>query len=1309
MHAPSVGMQSAARSGAGANLRHWVVRIAWRTLAVLVLGVGVLLASIRLMLPGLEHYREEVETWISGGLGQRVTIGALDAYWDGWRPRLQVRDVRLIESGGGDPRNRALARFASVSLTIDPFASLRAGELRPANVTVTGASLIISRLPDGAISVKGLVEDSASESADTPDTVARLLLHQGQLELRSTRIVWVDERADKAPVLVSNVNLRLSNHDNLHQIRISGQVDGRHEGQLSLIMDLEGDLLTPGWSGQIFARVDDIDLAIAARLTRALGLEGLSGVGAISVWSDWQFANLQRAEGNFALRGVSLPVGRTRKPIETAGGRFVAERDAQGWTVELDRLEFRDSVDWPVTRISLRYAEPRGGRGAQLIGEIGELRLERVLPYVIATSGAGAVGQTIREAAPSSRITGLGFSFDPAAIAATAAISAEFSGFSMQAVGKLPSLANVRGRLEMAPGRGALWLRSGTVLATLPELFERPLAVDQIYGRLAWRQDRTATLLELDDVGVRNRHLEARITGSLRWRASESAPEFGLVVRLERGDLAHLSDYLPVRAMPATLVQWLQRAVEGGRLEDAELLFHGRPGDIPFDAGQGRLAARGRVSGVNLNYARGWPGIENLSADFDFDGRRAEFRIGGGTVLGSRITSGRLLVEDMAGEAATLRIDGTLVGHTEQGAAFLRKSPLGPRFNHFLNSVSVRGESELELSLTLPLRGKDKKLARRVSGVLRVADNDVDLPGLAEGLHHVNGAFAFDGGSVTADTVEADYLGQPIALIARPRSVGNGTRIEIAGDATRDYLAAHLHNAGFIDSAASENSPWLSRLHGTAHWNAVVEVPHVRDPSEPVATLRVTSDLHGARFDLPAPLTKPADTEAHLEVRTRFAADGGRSMQVAYHDLVSAAFELAPELHGYRLERGTIRFGGESARLVDSPGVLVHGFLPELPLGEWYAIVGALAPVERSTRAEPTALASVRRVDLGIGDLRAFRARFRDTRIVADRADDGSWEARVSGPALDGEITVPADLDSGTLDARFTEITIGERTEEAPEIEATIDPRSLPAFRFQCERCTLEDRQLGAVEISARPFADGSRFDRLSLRGDGFEVTGNGVWSYRNHEHASAVEATVLSRDLGEILTAFGYQAGGAQGGPTTIELKAAWPDTPLDFDLSRISGRLDFRANHGRLIEVEPGPTGRLFGLLTLTSLPRRLAFDFRDIFQEGLAYDYMEGSFGIHAGDAYTNNFVLESTTARIEIAGRTGLVDEDYDQVVTVTPKLSSSLPLAPIWLAEKILNKRVFDRVFAFRYTITGSWHDPVVERVVIEPPDTSERG
>ena len=91
--------------------------------------------------------------------------------------------------------------------------------------------------------------------------------------------------------------------------------------------------------------------------------------------------------------------------------------------------------------------------------------------------------------------------------------------------------------------------------------------------------------------------------------------------------------------------------------------------------------------------------------------------------------------------------------------------------------------------------------------------------------------------------------------------------------------------------------------------------------------------------------------------------------------------------------------------------------------------------------------------------------------------------------------------------------------------------------------------------------------------------------------------------------------------------------------------------------------------------------------MFGKGLKYDRIQGSFSIERGNAYTNNLFMDSAAADRGDLRTYRLVSEDYDQLVTVTPKLSSSLPFAPIWLVEKVIDKRIFDKVFAHQYTIT----------------------
>jgi uncharacterized protein YhdP len=185
------------------------------------------------------------------------------------------------------------------------------------------------------------------------------------------------------------------------------------------------------------------------------------------------------------------------------------------------------------------------------------------------------------------------------------------------------------------------------------------------------------------------------------------------------------------------------------------------------------------------------------------------------------------------------------------------------------------------------------------------------------------------------------------------------------------------------------------------------------------------------------------------------------------------------------------------------------------------------------------------------------------------------------------------------------------------------------------------------------------------------------------------------------MLTALGY-TGLFEGGKTHDVLDANWPGSPSALALANMRGTLKVNVSDGRIPEVPPG-MGRLFGLVSMAELPRRLTLDFGDVFGKGLAFDAITGDFALADGNATTDNLVIQGPAARISITGRTGLRSRDYDQQVTVVPHVGNSLPIVgavvggPIGAAAGIamqgLLGKGLNRAAGARYHIGGSWDDP----------------
>ena len=134
----------------------------------------------------------------------------------------------------------------------------------------------------------------------------------------------------------------------------------------------------------------------------------------------------------------------------------------------------------------------------------------------------------------------------------------------------------------------------------------------------------------------------------------------------------------------------------------------------------------------------------------------------------------------------------------------------------------------------------------------------------------------------------------------------------------------------------------------------------------------------------------------------------------------------------------------------------------------------------------------------------------------------------------------------------------------------------------------------------------------------------------------------------------------------------------------------------------------GKLLGLISLQSLPRRLTLDFRDIFTDGLAFDTLEGKLSVKKGIMRTvEPLRIKGPAAQIEMQGETDLKNETQDLQVLVRPEfggvaaVGAATLINPVVGAAALLASTVLQnpisRLFSYRYHVTGTWNDPLVDK------------
>ncbi len=176
------------------------------------------------------------------------------------------------------------------------------------------------------------------------------------------------------------------------------------------------------------------------------------------------------------------------------------------------------------------------------------------------------------------------------------------------------------------------------------------------------------------------------------------------------------------------------------------------------------------------------------------------------------------------------------------------------------------------------------------------------------------------------------------------------------------------------------------------------------------------------------------------------------------------------------------------------------------------------------------------------------------------------------------------------------------------------------------------------------------------------------------------------------------------------------WFDTPSGFSIEKLNGDLDFTFRYGRITDLgrateEKLGLAKIFTLLNLNTLPRRLQLDFSDLSSTGYSFDIFKGNAYIHDGNANINNTFLEGPVAYVGIDGDVGIADKNYNLELRIVPHVTSSLPIVATVLGGPIVGAAVFvaDKVvdYSFRevspyiYKVTGSWEAPDIQAIEAE--------
>jgi uncharacterized protein (TIGR02099 family) len=1131
------------------------------------------------------------------------------------------------------------------------------------------------------------------------------------------------------------------------------------------------------WSGEIFAdftRVDVTRLRTYVDLSDR-GVEVRTGEGALRAWAQVERGHVAGVTADLALQNVEAQLGPQLPALalENVQGRLAVQWSPEGFGVTTEDLRFRtrEGETWPGGRLLVKHVARSTSQAPSVEVSAEQLDLAALADIAERVPLPEVVRNWLQRLQPAGRMDGFTARWQGPAMATVdvADGAIDWTQGSYQARGRVQNLAlagessgamSSRGNyplpgrpgitgasvdfdLDQSGGRARIEVADGSI--ELPDIFEEArIPLQRLEADASWRLQGDRIEAQLDNLKMANADAEGTV--QVKWHTSDPATSgsksrfpgvLDLSAQLTRADGTRVHRYLPL-TVNAEARRYVREAVRAGSAGPVDFRIQGELDSLPFRnaAAPSEFRISAQLSGVDFDYLPGsfqpagaspWPGLRGFSGQLVLDHLKLSVTDGVSGVAGAagvRLSGGVVELDDLANDT-TLTVGTKATGSASAMLGFVQGSPLNAMTGSVLDQATVGGVAEVGLALKLPLFDLN---ASTVSGTVAFDGNDLKFSPAAPLLARTRGTLAFtEQGFVV--------VGGNARLFGGDLKFDGGLRPSPQGPARLQFRGQGVASAeGLRDGDLRGISRLFANASGSAPYTAQLGF------RGGVPELRVSSNLQGMALDLPAPLGKVAEASLPLRLDTavlsltdELASTDRLALEIGdpLAPLVSLQYERDISGDVPRVLRGSVAVGLEGSEQAPLPaaGVVGNLRLDVVDLDAWSRLARSTgmqvpspnAPSEAAQGAElaylPTTLAlRTNRLTL---DGRTFN------RLVVGGSREGThWRANVDADEINGyvELRQAGPGTAGSVFARLARLTLAPTV--ATEVEQLLSqPTSVPALDIAVEELEIAGRRLGRVEVEAINRGGPTRAGewrltkfRLGVPEARLSATGNWAPMASSTTQPGDQRRTALSfrldvDDSGALLERFN-RPGLVRGGKGRIEGSVGWVGSPLVPDYPTLSGQLQADFERGQFLKVEPG-AGRLLGVLSLQALPRRLALDFRDVFSEGFAFDFVRGDARIDQGVLFTNNLQMKGVNAAVLMEGTADLAREQQDLKVVVVPEINAgtaSLIATAInpaiglgsFLAQFLL-RQPLQSAGTQEFRVSGSWADPQVAKVDRTPP------
>jgi uncharacterized protein (TIGR02099 family) len=1250
--------------------------------AALVILLAVAVGIFRLMLPRLPEYQEEIKDWASAAIGMTVEFSGMNARWRLSGPEVSFFDAELFRVATGE----RILTTQEVSVGVGLLRLIADRELVVDRILIRSTVIDLRQDEDGNWLLQGESLDDLRGSRETTTDFS------GDLELVGEDITVNYEHPASGQLLpFSIVSVSVSRDSNETGVDALLDLPDEFGNELEISAN---QLVSEAGDGvwRYFLEADGLNLEGWSRLRSPGWPEMESGRLDLSVWLDVANGELMRATSNVVAAGLRVG-GAETTALFGIQGSFEFSTELNGWLLAANQFRLTTvDGDWPESSLQIRVNSTDDGELEAVRATASYFKLDD-LAYVSPWLAEEQQAQ-LAELAPAGVLRDLRTDISQMQTERPLFdLTTDLDRVGFFRLEEQPGIQGFSGRLRADRDGGRIEIESTDLVLDLGAHLPEPVSFDDALGTIIWRRNNEGVTVLSDSVRLRNADIDSESNLQISVPANGDSPYVDFESSWSVYDVGSVGRYLPLQYVQPNLYRWLSDALVSGYVTRGTARFNGALDKFPFDDGDGLFRVDAKIEDATLKYAETWPAAEFRHLDLVFENTRLYSTENSALNLGNNVEDAVIEIADL--REPVLKIDAFATGTLESIRQYVIQSPIHDVLGGQLDRVTVDGDASFDLSLTVPLHDR---LNFDFLTSIRSSDGTIQVQGFAAPVSELNGVVTVSREEISSEALFGRFLGQPVDIALRranQATSGYSVVLEATGQVTASGLEAEL------------GLPMTGVGNGQTDYLTTIRFPNGRAEVPGPLQIQIDSDLIGFGLELPEPLMKlPGDMSA-LSLTIEFPSADRISTTGSLDGEYNWNFHFTKEDSAWDFDRGVLAVGGEYPADASIRGLRIDGETSEVRLQDWLDMA-------RRDGSDTGLGSRIRSIDLTVDNLYAIGQHYEDHRVQVNRSGL-DWVVQISGELAEGTITVPYDFRSGrAMTLEMERLTLPGSDEEvvADKDIASADPRGLPSITVNAAEFALGARKLGKLSIDLQHTSRGLESTNLSIDDDTFTIEGSAGWiidAYEESGQRTFIDAVLTSTDVEQTMLRLDYEPG-ISGEDMHVEADVSWSGGPRQDFMRALNGTVSVRLGAGQLEDVEPG-AGRVFGLMSVVALPRRLSLDFRDVFNSGFGFDEISGDFRIVMGEAYTCNLSLTGPAADVGIIGRAGLVNRDYSQAAVVSANVGNTLPIAGFVIAGpqvaaallifSQLFKKPLSSVAQISYSIDGLWDDPVIDNATSE--------